>query len=84
MEIPNFDIGQIFNMIWPIVQGILKGIASFANSIGTAIFPSQPQLAIIGVALIGAFLLKDKLSGGLMFIILAILIWLIASGSVAL
>ena len=81
-SIPNIDISSIMNMIGPLIGNLLKSIAGMANQLGSAIYPQNPTLALLAIAVVAAFLLKDKLSGGIMFIIIAMLLWLIMSGKV--
>lgn len=80
MNIP--DISSITTMIGPILSSLIHSISDMAMQLGTAVFPSNPTLALLAIAGVSAFLLKDKLNGGVMFIALAVLLYIILSGNV--
>jgi hypothetical protein len=76
------DISGIINMIVPLLSGLIQSVSGYAMQIGTMIFPQSPGLALVVISFVVAFLLKDKLSGGMMYVLLALMLFLVLSGGI--
>lgn len=78
LEIPNFDMTGIINLI----KSLLGGLSSTVYSIASMIWPDNPTLVIIVGAIVIAYMIKDKVSGLTLFAIIAVLVYLILTGGV--
>lgn len=80
LEIPNFDLSGIIN----ILKGLLNSLSTTIYSLASNIFPENPTLVVIIGCLITAYIIKDKIGGFAMFTVLAFMLYLIFSGGISL
>lgn len=78
--IPNIDLSPIFN----ILKSILSYITNMATQIVSMIFPTNTVLGMLIISGIIVFLMKDKISGWFLYLVLIAFMYLILSGGIAL
>lgn len=61
------------------LMSLLKGIYSQIYSLASQIYPTNPSLVLIIACIVGAYLLKDKISSIVLIAIVAFFIYIIVN-----